>query len=92
LIAAYIQQKIITKSHWVLPFLLPSSHQFSNRNLHPHKEDPARKNGTWRRGDGRGAAAALGKERRGRMGGWQPKAREGGGQLHKGEGIWGRGG
>jgi hypothetical protein len=60
LIAAQIQQKIFTKSPWVLLFLLPSSHQFSNRNLHPHEEDPARKSGTWRREDGRGAAA-LGK-------------------------------
>jgi hypothetical protein len=60
LIAAHIQQKIITKSPWVPPFLLPSAHQFSNRNLHPHEGDPARKNDTWRRGDGRGVAARDG--------------------------------
>jgi hypothetical protein len=59
LIAAQKQQKIITKSHWVPPFLLPSSHQFSNRNLHQHEEDPARKNDTWRGGDGRGGGGAA---------------------------------
>jgi hypothetical protein len=85
LIAAQMQQKIITKSHWVLPFLLPSSHQFSNQNLHPHEGDSARKSGTWRREDGRG---------------WRPNAREGGGggcTIERGLGggaarVWGLGG
>jgi hypothetical protein len=27
--------------------------------LHPHDEDPVRKNGIWRRGDGRGVAARV---------------------------------
>jgi hypothetical protein len=81
LIAAHIQQKIITKSPWVLPFLLPCSHQFSNRNLHPHEEDQARKNDTWRRGDGRGGCSTWEREERedgGGVGG-QMLEREGGG-------------
>jgi hypothetical protein len=36
-----------------------------------------------------GAAVALGKERRGRMGGWQPKAREGGGGCTRERGFGG---
>jgi hypothetical protein len=37
-----------------------------------------------------GGLLLLGKERRGRMGGWRPNAREGGGwRLHKREGIRG---
>jgi hypothetical protein len=59
LIAAHKQQKIITKSPWVPLFLLTSSHQFSNRNLHPHEEDSARKDITWRAGDGRGWRLGL---------------------------------
>jgi hypothetical protein len=93
LIAAQMQQKIITKSHWVLPFLLPSSHQLSNRNLHPHEGDPARKSGIWRREDGRGAAAALGKreerEYGGGGGGGQMLEREGGGGCTRERGLGG---
>jgi hypothetical protein len=97
LIVAHIQQKTITKSPWIPPFLLSSSHQFSNRNLHPHEEDPARKNDTWRRADGRGVAARDGGRAAAkslRMGGgcntWGRERRgdggEGGGGQKKGEG------